>query len=168
MFKIFRLSIEMPRYREIIDEAKQIRRQIFYSFKPWEIIFFKLEIKTVIARLKIREQQRQVSKVLLDGLYDSDSPLFMLLDVRTEVVGEIIWKVDPTRSISESQWLQLVLAIQNRISNYIICQEVVENWKMFSAQQVEQILVMSEGNDDDEDDDDDKFYGIPALFNLDE
>ena len=86
----------MPRCREIIDEAKQIRRQIFYFFKPWEIIFFKLEIQTVIARLKIREQQRQVSKVLLDGLYDSDSPLFMLLGVRTEVVGEIIWKVDPT------------------------------------------------------------------------
>ena len=145
----------MPRCREIIDEAKQIRRQIFYSFKPWDIIFFKLEIQTVIARLKIREQQRQVSKVLLDGLYDPDSPLFMLLGVRTEVVGEIIWKVDPTRSISESQWLQLVLAVQNRISNDIICQELVENWKMFSAQQVEQILVMNEGNDDDEDDGDD-------------
>ena len=57
-------------------------------------------------------------------------------------------------SISESQWLQLVLAVQNRISNDIICQELVENWKMFSAQQVEQILVMSEGNDDDEDNDD--------------
>ena len=112
-----------------------------------------MEIQTVIARLKIREQQRQVSKVLLDGLYDSDSPLFMLLGVRTEVVGEIIWKVDLTRSISESQWLQLVLAVQNRISNDIICQELVENWKMFSAQQVEQILVMNEGNDDDEDKD---------------
>ena len=113
-------------------------------------IFFQIK-----ARLKIREQQRQVSKVLLDGLYDPNSPLFMLLGVRTEVVGEIIWKVDPTRSISESQWLQLALAVQNRISNDIICQEVVENWKMFSAQQVEQILVMSEGNDDDDDDDND-------------
>ena len=45
---------------------------------------------------------------------------------------------------------------------------------MFSDQQVEQILVMSEGNDDDDDDDDDgdededEDYGIPALFNLDE
>ena len=58
-------------------------------------------------------------------------------------------------SISESQWLQLVLAVQNRISNDIICQELVENWKMFSAQQVEQILVMREGNDEDDDDDDD-------------
>merc|ERR1712141_563073 len=45
-------------------------------------------------RLKrlIREQQRQVSKVLLDGLYDPDSPFSKLLGVRTEVVGEIIWQ----------------------------------------------------------------------------
>ena len=40
----------------------------------------------------IREQKRQVSKVLLDGLYDSDSPISKLLGVRTEVMGEIIWK----------------------------------------------------------------------------
>ena len=40
----------------------------------------------------IREQQRQVSKVLLDGLYDSDSPISKLLGVRTEVMGEIIWQ----------------------------------------------------------------------------
>ena len=40
----------------------------------------------------IRAQQRQVSKVLLDGLYDPDSPLSNLLGVRTEVVGEIIWQ----------------------------------------------------------------------------
>ena len=43
---------------------------------------------------------------------------------------------------------------------------------MFSAQQVEQILVMSEGiyddDDDDGDEDEDEDYGIPALFNLDE
>ena len=38
----------------------------------------------------IREQQRQVSKVLLDGLYDSDSPISKLLGIRTEVKGEII------------------------------------------------------------------------------
>ena len=42
-------------------------------------------------RLK-REQQRQVSKVLLDGLYDPDSPISKLLGVHTEVVGEIIWQ----------------------------------------------------------------------------
>ena len=39
-----------------------------------------------------REQQRQVSKVLLDGLYDPDSPISKLLGVRTEVMGEIIWQ----------------------------------------------------------------------------
>ena len=40
----------------------------------------------------IREQKRQVSKVLLDGLYDPDSPISKLLGVHTEVVGEIIWQ----------------------------------------------------------------------------
>ena len=40
----------------------------------------------------IRAQKREVSKVLLDGLYDPDSPLSNLLGVRTEVVGEIIWQ----------------------------------------------------------------------------
>jgi len=40
----------------------------------------------------IREQKRQVSKVLLDGLYDSDSPIFKLLGVRRVVIGEIMWK----------------------------------------------------------------------------
>jgi len=40
----------------------------------------------------IRAQQRQVSKVLLDGLYDLDCPLSKLLGIRREVVGEIIWQ----------------------------------------------------------------------------
>ena len=40
----------------------------------------------------MREQKRQVTKVLLDGLYDPDSLLNMLLGVRREVVGEIVWK----------------------------------------------------------------------------
>ena len=40
----------------------------------------------------IKEQQRQVSKVLLDGLYDPDSPLTKLLPVNKDVVGDIIWK----------------------------------------------------------------------------
>ena len=39
-----------------------------------------------------RAQQREVSKVLLDGLYDPFSPLSNLLGVRTEIVGEIIWQ----------------------------------------------------------------------------
>ena len=47
--------------------------------------------KLLIDRL-IREQKRQVSKVLLDGLYDPDSPISKLLGVRMEVVGEIIWQ----------------------------------------------------------------------------
>ena len=51
-----------------------------------------------------REQKRQVSKVLLDGLYDPDSPLSKLLGVRTEVMGEIIW------------------------------QELVKNWQIFPEQ----------------------------------
>ena len=46
---------------------------------------------THFVRRLIREQQRQVSKVLLDGLYDPDSPISKLLGIRTEVVGEIIW-----------------------------------------------------------------------------
>ena len=40
----------------------------------------------------IKKQQREVSKVLLDGLYDLDSPISKLLGVRMEVVGEIIWQ----------------------------------------------------------------------------
>ena len=52
----------------------------------------------------IREQQKQVSKVLLDGLYDPDSPISKLLGVRMEVVGEIIW------------------------------QKLVENWQIFPGQ----------------------------------
>ena len=39
------------------------------------------------------EQQTQVSKVLLDGLYDPDSPISKLLGVHTEVLGEIIWQM---------------------------------------------------------------------------
>ena len=40
----------------------------------------------------IKAQQRQVSKVLLEGLYDSDSPISKLLGVHKEVLGEIIWQ----------------------------------------------------------------------------
>ena len=45
-----------------------------------------------LIRDQIRDQQRQVSKVLLDGLYDTDSLISKLLGVRTEIVGEIIWQ----------------------------------------------------------------------------
>ena len=52
----------------------------------------------------IKEQQRQVWKVLQDGLYDPDSPISKLLGVHTEVMGEIIW------------------------------QKLVENWQIFPGQ----------------------------------
>ena len=50
-----------------------------------------IEHFTIVTRL-IREQQRQVLKVLLEGLYDPDSPISKLLGVHTEVMGEIIWQ----------------------------------------------------------------------------
>jgi len=51
-----------------------------------------IKLKREERRRLIRKQQRQVSKVLLDGLYDPDSPISKLLGVRMEVVGEIIWQ----------------------------------------------------------------------------
>ena len=39
-----------------------------------------------------RLQQREVSKVLLNGLHDADSPLSKLRGPHKEIVGEIIWK----------------------------------------------------------------------------
>ena len=56
------------------------------SFKPFTIFIAN------VVRL-IRQQQRQVSKVLLDGLYDPDSPICQLHGVRTDVMGEIIWQM---------------------------------------------------------------------------
>ena len=53
---------------------------------------YTLHHKLLIDRL-IREQKRQVSKVLLDGLYDPDSPISKLFGIRTEVLGEIIWEM---------------------------------------------------------------------------
>ena len=47
--------------------------------------------KDILSRL-IREQKRQVSKVLLDGLHDLNSPLSKLRGVRREIIGEIIWE----------------------------------------------------------------------------
>ena len=47
--------------------------------------------KDILSRL-IREQKRQVSKVLLDGLHDPNSPLSKLRGVRREIIGEIIWE----------------------------------------------------------------------------
>ena len=96
-----------PEVRKVAAKAKQ-RREERRRQETFNIIFpsvndtlhRKFHYPLRLNRL-IREQQRQVSKVLLDGLYDPDSPIFKLLGVRTEVVGEIIW------------------------------QELVENWQIF-------------------------------------
>jgi len=55
-------------------------------------VVYKAKQRREERRRLIRKQQRQVSKVLLDGLYDPDSPISKLLGVHTEVVGEIIWQ----------------------------------------------------------------------------
>ena len=51
----------------------------------------------IIDEAKQQRQQKQVFKVLLDGLNDTGSPLSKLLGVRKEVFEEIIWQVDLTR-----------------------------------------------------------------------
>ena len=50
-----------------------------------------VQITNPLSRL-IRYQQRQVSKVSLDGLYDPDSPLYDLLGARHVVMNEV-WQV---------------------------------------------------------------------------
>ena len=50
-----------------------------------------VQITNPLPRL-MRYQQREVSKVLLDGLYDPDSPLFALLGAR-HVVMNNVWQV---------------------------------------------------------------------------
>merc|ERR1712183_519021 len=61
-------------------------------YKTRQKLVDEIKLKREERRRLIREQQRQVSKVLLDGLYDPDSPISKLLGVHTEVVGEIIWQ----------------------------------------------------------------------------
>ena len=51
----------------------------------------------IIDKAKQQRQQKQVFKVLLDGLNDTGSPLSKLLGVQKEVFEEIIWQVDLTR-----------------------------------------------------------------------
>ena len=51
----------------------------------------------IIDEAKQQKQQKQVFKVLLDGLNDTGSPLSKLLGVQKEVFEEIIWQVDLTR-----------------------------------------------------------------------
>jgi len=61
-------ALHKPERLEILLEARQTRKE------------------------RNRQQQRQVSKVLLEGLYDEGSPLSMLRGVCHDVMGEIIWK----------------------------------------------------------------------------
>jgi len=65
-------SSSEPETLKVLDEAKKKREEK--------------------RRWLIREQQREVSKVLLDGLYDPDSPISKLFGIRTEIIGEIIWQ----------------------------------------------------------------------------
>ena len=64
----------------------------------------------------IRDQQRQVSKVLLDGLYDSDSPISKLLGVHTEVIGKI---------------MEVIGEIMEVIGEIIWQKKLVWNWQIF-------------------------------------
>ena len=89
---------------KIIDEAPQRRQGIFRSvtlfsnFVLWHALYVSCQADKGAAETGVE------SKVLLDGLYDPDSPISKLLGVRKEVVGEIIW------------------------------QKLVENWQIFPGQ----------------------------------
>ena len=102
-----------PKTRKVLAEAKQRREEkrrqdtfyiIFHSITLLNHTLYRKNHDPLRLNRLIREQQRQVSKVLLDGLYDPDSPISKLLGVRMEVVGEIIW------------------------------QKLVENWQIFPGQ----------------------------------
>ena len=70
-------------WRKLRGEGKELKTNIYK-------LFLKPNFSDPL-RLT-REQQRQVSKVLLDGLYDPDSPISKLLGVHIEVLGENIWQ----------------------------------------------------------------------------
>ena len=81
---------------KVVKEAKQERRRQ----EKIKIVFLSnTSLKHTLRRRfydllrLIRDQQRQVSKVLLEGLYDPDSPISKLLGVRAEIMGEIIWQM---------------------------------------------------------------------------
>ena len=78
-----------------MEEAEQRREEKRRQgiFHPINLFAYKIHnCKFSDLDRLIRAQQRKVSKVLLDGLYDSDSPISKLLGVHTEVMGEIIWQ----------------------------------------------------------------------------
>ena len=102
-----------PKTRKVLAEAKQRREEkrrretfyiIFRSIPLLNHTLYRKNHDPLRLNRLIRKQQRQVSKVLLDGLYDPDSPISKLLGVHMEVVGEIIW------------------------------QELVENWQIYPGQ----------------------------------
>ena len=89
---------DRPQTQRVLDEAKQRREEkrrqvIFHPKHSFQSdLIHNIHRKCSDPLRLIREQKRQVSKVLLDGLYDPDSPISKLLGVRMEVVGEIIWQ----------------------------------------------------------------------------
>ena len=82
---------EEERRRQEIFAFTNSANILFNHFLYYKIPNFLQHEKLIITRL-IREQQRQVSKVLLDGLYDPDSPLFLLMGDHHVVMKEV-WKV---------------------------------------------------------------------------
>ena len=88
-----------PERVEILVSARQRReeeRKRFIEISNIQVTVSRLQnskfsrLQTNLLRL-IREQQRQVSKVLLDGLYDFDSPISILLGDH-HVVMEKVWQ----------------------------------------------------------------------------
>ena len=82
---------EEERRRQEIFAFTNSANILFNHFLYYKIPNFLQHEKLIITRL-IREQQRQVSKVLLDGLYDPDSLLFILLGDHHVFMKEV-WKV---------------------------------------------------------------------------
>ena len=89
---------DTPQTLKVVEEAKQRREERRREKHKKYFIQTLFSNHTLLSKYSdplrlIKEQQRQVSKVLLDGLYDPDSPISKLLGVRTEVMGEIVWQM---------------------------------------------------------------------------
>ena len=81
----------LPTIHKAEERRQGIKNYFVNSSFNWSLQNSKCP--TDLSRLTIiREQKRQVSKVLLNGLYDPNCLLSMLRGVRTEVIGEIVWK----------------------------------------------------------------------------
>ena len=59
--------------------------------KLFGVVFYQIDTQICIFLRLIKEQQRQVSKVLLDGLYDPKSNLSLLLGAH-HLVMQSVWK----------------------------------------------------------------------------